>query len=100
MAIAMALGTNESVASWIWVTDWKSEMPNPTASAVSRIGAHSLAARIMACRPISMTVWSFMRSPPARRSTRSRVARHERVHDESPAVDEHEQQQLERQRHG
>src|SRR3954447_22821931 len=94
MAMPIAFGTKLSVASWICVTDWNSETPKPMASAVSRIGAQSLAASSIACRPSSMTVWSFMRSP------RSPVARDEGVHDQTPPVDQDEEQQLERQRDG
>ena len=36
-------GTNVSVTSWIWVTDWNSEMARPMARLTRRIGAATLA---------------------------------------------------------
>ncbi|GIF04883.1 hypothetical protein Asi03nite_24210 [Actinoplanes siamensis] len=48
------------MASWIWVTDWNSEIAKPTASAVSSTGADSFAAIVMACSPSSTTIVSVM----------------------------------------
>ena len=43
IATAIIFGTNDSVGSWIWVAAWNSEIRKPTSSAVSRIGAATLA---------------------------------------------------------
>jgi hypothetical protein len=58
----MALGTNESVASWICVTDWNSEIAKPISSAVSSTGAHIFAATVMACMPNSTIIVSVMQA--------------------------------------
>ena len=50
-----AFGTNDRVASWIWVTDWNREMPKPRMSAVSRIGAPSFNEISNACMPSCTT---------------------------------------------
>src|SRR5512144_1443832 len=87
---AASFGTNVSVDSWIWVADCSTESARPTARVVTRIGPASLVAVSRAPATMWMT-WSAT-SPP------SAIAAEQRGHDEGPAVDEDEQQQLERQR--
>ena len=68
----IAFGTNDSVASWICVTDWNSDTANPISSAVSRTGAPSFAASVMACSP-SWTTWlSVIWEAPSGSWTRGR----------------------------
>src|SRR5947207_14011912 len=59
-ATAASLGTNVSVTSWIWVTDWNSEMPRAIPRLVSRMGADTLAVTNIMCRAISITAVSVM----------------------------------------
>src|SRR3954447_4375904 len=86
-----SLGTNARVTSWIWVSDWKSETAKPMTREVSRIGADSLRATSMVWRAMWMIAVSLMVRLP--------VARDEGLDDEGPAVDHHEEQELEGQRH-
>src|SRR3954447_4261666 len=81
-ATPASLGTNVSVTSWIWVTDWNSEMAKPIARLVMRMGAQTLAVTVIIRSAISITVVSVMVSP-------SVEARKERLDYESPAVDEY-----------
>lgn len=53
------LGTKVSVISWIEVIDWSRETANPTARAVSNMGAVSSAVMVIIRTAISMTVVSF-----------------------------------------
>src|SRR3954464_8754252 len=62
-ATAASLGTNVSVTSWIWVTDWNSEMARPMARLVMRIGAETLAVTIIILIAISITAVSFIVRP-------------------------------------
>src|SRR5436190_10648108 len=111
-ATAASLGTNVSVTSWIWVTDWNSEMARPMARLVRRIGAETLAVTIIILRAISITAVSVMRrGAPRRRVLRPAMdgrsvgwrrltnplveARQEGLDDQCPAVHQHEQQDLE-----
>ena len=63
-ATATALGTKDSVTSWIWVMDCTSEMAKPTTSAVTSTGAESLAATSRPCRPMSRTALVSTASRP------------------------------------
>src|SRR5581483_2638989 len=89
-ATPIIFGTKTSVISCTCVTDWTSEITRPIARLVARMGPATFATRIRACRTISMTLVSVMALP---------VTRDQRLDDERPAVDEHEQEDLERQRH-
>src|ERR1700693_4093241 len=89
-ATPIILGTKTRVISWTWVTDWMSETVRPMARLVARIGPATLATRMRACRTISMTLVSVIALP---------VAREERLDDERPPVDQHEEQDLEREGH-
>src|SRR3954469_20610995 len=91
-ATPASLGTNVSVTSWIWVTDWNSEMARPITRLVMRMGAATLAVTVIIRSAISMTVVSVMGSP-------SMEARQKGLDDQRPAIDQHEQQDLERERH-
>ncbi|GGN83335.1 hypothetical protein GCM10010112_61600 [Actinoplanes lobatus] len=48
------------MASWIWVTDWKSETAKPTTRAVRSTGAAIFAAIVRACIASSTTIVSVM----------------------------------------
>ncbi|HWS33745.1 MAG TPA: S8 family peptidase [Actinoplanes sp.] len=61
--IAAAFGTKERVDSWIWVTDWNSEMTKPTPRAVSRTGADIFAATVIDMKATSMTCASDIAIP-------------------------------------
>src|SRR4051794_27031977 len=91
IATAITFGTNDSVGSWIWVAAWNNEIAKPTSSAVSSMGAATLAAVVIVVMAMWVTSASLIRA--------SRVGPDERRGDHRPAVDDHEQQQLERQRH-
>src|SRR4051812_19243398 len=93
IATAIILGTKDSVCSWIWVAAWNSEIRNPTSSAVSRMGAATLAASSIVCSARSVTWESVIAALP--RSVRMDQC----GGDQRPPVDDDEQQQLERQRH-
>src|ERR1700712_1493560 len=92
IATAIILGTKDSVGSWIWVAAWNSEIRNPTSSAVSRMGAATLAAIIIVCAAMSVTSVSVMSLP------RPCVGAHQGRCDQAPAVDHDEQQQFEGER--
>src|SRR4051812_6514993 len=77
-----------SVCSWIWVTAWKIDTTRPTIRPAASIGVATLKASVSALvARLTTTSW-FM----------SVEALHERAGDEVPAVDQDEQQDLERQR--
>src|ERR1700750_1017569 len=84
----ITFGTNARVTSWIWVIDWNTEITKPITRAGTRIGAESLRATSMVCIAMSMTALSVTGSP--------RIALDKRPDHQTPAVDEHEQQQPER----
>src|SRR5947207_15171665 len=90
-AIASSLGMNDSVISLICVAAWKMPTAKPTASAVSSSGAASMRVISSAWRPTVTTISGFMGMSPEERLGES-------AHDERPAVDQHEQHDLERQR--
>src|SRR2546421_1659525 len=91
-ATPASLGTNVSVTSWIWVTDWNSETARPMARLVMRMGAATLAVTVIIRRAISTTVVSVT-------GPHSVEAGQEGLDHEGPPIDEHEQQDLERERH-
>src|SRR5436190_8987178 len=77
-----------SVCSWIWVTAWKIDTTRPTIRPAASIGMATLKASVSALvARLTTTSW-FM----------SVEALHERSGDEVPAVDQDEEQDLERQR--
>src|SRR3954451_8644444 len=77
-----------SVCSWIWVTAWKIDTTRPTIRPAASIGVATLKASVSALvARLTTTSW-FM----------SVEALHERSGDEVPAVDQDEEQDLERQR--
>src|SRR4051794_39956040 len=88
-ATPASLGTKESVTSWICVTDCSSDTPRPMARLTTRMGPASLAVTMIAWMAMETTAESVTGSPEARQ---------EGVDDQGPAVDHHEQQELERQR--
>src|SRR5262245_8941131 len=90
VAMAKSLGMNDSVISLICVAAWKMPTMRPTASAVSNRGAASIKVISSAWRPTVTTVSGVMPSP---HKTLRECAHHQR-----PAVNEHEQHDLERQR--
>src|SRR5690349_13015185 len=90
-AMASSLGMNESVISLICVAAWKMPTMRPTASAVSSSGAESMSVISSAWRPTVTTVSGDMAYLPEE-------ALRKRAHDQGPAIDEHEQHDLERQR--
>src|SRR5205085_10878904 len=86
-----SFGTKDRVISWIWLIVWSTATTSPTIRHTARIGPASL--RVITIAPARMwtTVVSSMALPPLR-------AHGQRAHEQPPAVDEHEQQQLEGQR--
>src|SRR4051812_17655742 len=90
-AMASSFGMNDSVISLMDVAAWKMPTMSPTASAVSSNGADSKSVTSSACRPTVTTISGVMDYLPEE-------ALGERAHDQRPAVDEHEQHDLERQR--
>src|SRR5437870_2809556 len=66
--LALTWGAKVSVTSWIWVTDWNSEMARPTPRLVNRMGADTLATTTIICTAISITAVSVMWSGALRRS--------------------------------
>src|SRR6516225_4834983 len=78
---------NDRLCSWIEVTAWKMLTSSPTIRPTSRIGPAIFSASIIAWVARLMTVSWFI----------SVEARHQRVDDQVPAVDQDEQQDLERQ---
>src|SRR3984957_18408151 len=86
------------------VTAWKSDTTSPTTRLTTRTGPASSAIRRSACDAMCSTVVSFTTPPPSWGRPRcspglrcpSRVERLEKgADDQGPAVDEHEQQDLE-----
>src|SRR5206468_2859756 len=90
-ATPASLGTKVSVTSWTWVTVCSSETSTPMARETIRIGAASLTLTMSALVAMSMTRVSVT-------GLFSLEAGEQRTHDERPAVDHHEQQELERER--
>src|SRR5438067_7272207 len=88
----MSLGTNVSVTSCTWVTDWKIDTANPMTRLTARNGPANFAVRIIACTAISMMLVSVTKTPLLE-------ALEQRANDEAPAVDQDEQEELERERH-
>src|SRR3954470_17599063 len=87
-ASAMTFGMKASVCSWIWVTAWKIDTTRPTIRPAASIGVATLKASVSALvARLTTTSW-FM----------SVEALNERSGDEVPAVDQDEQQDLERER--
>src|SRR3954467_2637029 len=87
-ASAMTFGMKASVCSWIWVTAWKIETTRPTISPAASIGIATLKASVSALvARLTTTSW-FM----------SVEALDEGSGHEVPAVDQDEEQDLERQR--
>src|SRR5690348_14034511 len=90
-AMASSFGMNDRVISLICVAAWKMPTMRPTASAVSSSGAESIRVISSAWRPMVTTVSGVMAGSPEERLR-------ERAHDQRPAVDQHEQHDLEGQR--
>src|SRR3954462_7018152 len=87
-ASAITFGMKASVCSWIWVTAWKIDTTRPTISPAASIGVASLNPSVSALvARLTTTSW-FM----------SVEALDEGSGDEVPAVDQDEEQDLERQR--
>src|SRR5690348_6798066 len=82
---------NVSVTSLIWVSAWKMLTERPTTRPKSSTGPASSTVSSSAPRPIPITVSTPTRPPSAE-------ALHQRAGEHVPAVDQHEQHQLERQR--
>src|SRR6185503_8270531 len=89
--IAAARGMNASTLSWIDVTVWKTLMRMPAAIPASSIGALTMMAVSIAWRTVPTISASFI-------GPSSVEAAHDRADHEVPAVDHHEEQNLERQR--
>src|SRR6185295_17484540 len=82
---------NVSVISWIWVSAWKMLTARPATSPKSSTGPARMSAISSAFRPSWSTVSGVI--GPA-----SLEAPYERADQQVPAVDEHEDHELERQR--
>src|SRR6188768_1939737 len=95
-AMASSFGMNDSVISLICVAAWKMPTMRPTASAVSSSGAASIRVISSAWRPTVTTVSGDILYLPE--ETLSKETLRQRAHDQRPAIDEHEQHDLERQR--
>src|SRR5690606_40330593 len=96
--IATSFGTNDRVISLIWVAAWKMLMMRPVASAAMNSGADTSRVTSTAWRPSSMTAVGVM-VVLLGRARLHREALHQRADQQRPAVDQHEQHDLERQRH-
>src|SRR5689334_25204858 len=94
-ATPASFGTNVSVASCTCVADCRIETNSPMPSVTARMGAASFTVTRIAIHAMWSTCVSVMRVSRSRSLTETVE---ERVHDEVPAVDHHEQQQLERER--
>src|SRR5271166_3899771 len=90
-AMPMIFGISERLCSWIWVTAWKTLITRPMRRAASRSGPATFRASVMACEARLTTVSWFIRRLLVE-------ALNERLDDQVPAVDQDEQQDLERQR--
>src|SRR6185295_19383659 len=90
-AITISLGTKVRVCSLIEVAAWNMPRMRPATSAGIRIGAQASARIQSACCATPM------RASPST-ALASREGGGERAHGQRPAVDEHEQKQLERHR--
>src|SRR3569833_647582 len=86
--IAISLGMNDSVCSLIEVAAWKAPMTRPVTNPTINMGAASIKATSSARPPTDMMVSGFIGESAIE-------ARGQGTHDERPAVDEHEQHQLE-----
>src|SRR6186713_2085571 len=95
-AMASSFGMNDNVISLICVAAWKMPTMRPTPSAVSSSGAASMSVISSAWRPTVTTVSGDMNYLPEEVLSEETLC--ERAHDQRPAIDEHEQHDLERQR--
>src|SRR5476649_2463596 len=86
-----SLGMKDSVASLIWVAAWKMLTTRPMISATSSIGAAIISVISIACRPNVITLSGVIAHPLVETLGK-------RAQQQLPAVDQHEQHQLERQR--
>src|SRR5438067_11261264 len=89
----ISLGMKERVCSLIEVAAWKMLTTRPMISATSSSGADTIRVTSMAVRAIAMTLSGVMV-----RSSGSVEALGQGAQQQLPAVDQHEQHQLERQR--
>src|SRR5690349_15265244 len=94
--ITISFGMNDSVASLIEVAAWKMLTKRPVTSAASSIGAETSSSTKIACLPTSITYSGVM---VASGVASARKTCNQRADDQLPAIDQHEQHQLERQRH-
>src|SRR5690606_952241 len=92
--MATSFGTKVSVISLICVAAWKMLMIRPVTSAARNSGADTIRVTSTAWRPSSMTAVGVMAASPAL----DREAVDQRADQQRPAVDQHEQHDLERQR--
>src|ERR1019366_340934 len=86
------LGISVRLCSWIWVTAWKMLMTRPITRPTSSSGPAIFSARLMACEA------RFTRWRGSGAGFSSVEALHEGFDDQVPAVDQDEQEDLERQR--
>src|SRR5580692_6796643 len=87
--IATSFGMNERVCSLIEVAAWKAPTMRPVTRPTSSNGPASINVISSARPPTVMMVSGFIVGSGVK-------ARGQRAHDERPAVDEHEQHELER----
>src|ERR1043166_5891621 len=102
MNIATSLGMKDRVISLIWVAAWKMLTSRPTPSATSSIGAAIMRVICRACWPRVITLSGVMfaigpKSKSQRRRPSVEEALRQRADQQIPAVDQHEQHDLERQ---
>src|SRR4029077_5253120 len=86
-----SFGTKDRVISWIWLIVWSTATTSPTMRQTARMGPASL--RVISIAPARM--WTTVVSSIALPSLH---AHEQRAHEQPPAIDEDEQQQLEGQR--
>src|SRR3954468_19651968 len=104
-ASARTFGMKTRVCSWICVTAWKTDTIRPTTSPTPSTGSATLKASVSAAvERLTTTSWSISGSSGAIRGCGELPegplvkALHEGSGDEVPAVDEDEEQDLERER--